>query len=254
MRKLWNDSRPHERWLVGLCVLVAVFCLLAPVVFADNTSWRSTLTQPFYFDSEFDLDSGYVVFGYPDSTNFYDSLALALAHSDDLTVLLSDSLNLDSLGQHVAWVVVWYAGNATPDTVRYVWGLYPGWTGTPPDSASTVDFVSAYLDAGSGIVDAGGNMVPRRNVRFFLDLEGGQRGYHTDTWALIWQSYEGRPTAAGRVTFRVPANTKITPSGSYYVLRFEARDGHSLSRGTIYSFQLDTLPDPIMIFDATPIY
>lgn len=235
-------------------ILLVALLLVAAIVAAENTSWRSTLTQPLYFDSEFDLDSGYALFGYPDSDNFYDSLGLELAHSDDLTVLLSDSLHLDSLGQHVLWMVVWYAGLATPDTIRYVWGHYAGWTGLPPDSASSVDFVTAYFDAGSGIVDASGSMVPRRNVRFFLDLAGGQEGYHTDTWALIWRSYEARPTAVGRVTFRVPANTKITPSGSYYVLRFEARDGHSLSRGDIYSFRLDTLPDPIMIFNATAIY
>ncbi len=164
------------------------------------------------------------------------------------------SLNADSVAALAAspsWTfsTTWDSFSYTSDHTDTLFGV-----SATPGPATGVDNVTAYLDAGSGMVDAGGNMVPRRNVRFFLDIAGGEDAYYIDSWALIWQTYEGRPTAAGRFTFTVPANTKLSPAGSYYVLRYEAHDGRSRSRGVIYKFQLDTLPDPILIFDATPIY
>ncbi len=117
-------------------------------------------------------------------------------------------------------------------------------------AAIGADAVSVFIDVGTGIIDSATGLMTIRDrveltITTILENFGVAGG-----WTILPKSETKRPDAAGRVTFTVPANSKINPPGSYYKLTYRAFDGRSISTGTLRTFWLDTLPDPIHI-DST---
>ncbi len=123
-----------------------------------------------------------------------------------------------------------------------------------PDAAPTENVIACFIDLGSGIIDSvSGLMIPRSNIQLTLTLVGAV-SLNDGTWAFIPEVHKARPSTAGRATFRVIANSVLTPTGSYYVLTYRAFDGRSSFIGQIKKFYLDTTTDPINILDATELY
>lgn len=126
-----------------------------------------------------------------------------------------------------------------------------------PGAAAGVDFVRVFLDVGEVKIDTiAGTPTPYTKVEFFLDLIGNPISISGD-WFLLPISYPGKPNAAGRVTFDVPANSKMTSTdGTYYRLRWEARSRRGRGRvsGEYGSFFVDTLPDPLKIIEAINVW
>lgn len=129
-----------------------------------------------------------------------------------------------------------------------------GWKTTDPAAASTPSYVNVYFDVGAAYIDSTtGLMVTREKVDIYCELIGGK--YLTGTtWALLPQIPPKRPDTAGRVQFLLPANTKIMPAGSYYQLSWRARDGYNILGDVLRKFIIDTLPDPINIWEATEVH
>lgn len=123
-----------------------------------------------------------------------------------------------------------------------------------PGAAAGVDFVRAYIDIGEVHIDTlTGAPIPYKNVELFLDLIGNPIAISGD-WFLPPLTYKGKTNAAGRVSFDVPANTKMSPNGTYYSLRYEARGRRGRLRGHIGNFVIDTLPDPLQIINAMSVW
>jgi len=296
------------------------------------------------FTHSSECDSAQVLFGYPDSTNWYDTVSLfPMGGATDSSYLYTHGLDLDSIGPHIVRVAYWeHDGDNTVDgyvvdlwlhekapvldglyTVDYVllnsadstpiykasvnfrdWTLAnslryttsnasgiarvgldadsvavlatsPHWTfpttwdsityssnhtdtlwgaSTEPAAAGTVDYVAAYIDVGTGIVDLSGNMIPRTGIELQLQLVGQPYLHLTDhSWVIIPKLSIEYPNPVGRVTFYVPANTAMSPPGSHYVLTYIATDGYTRSVGQIRKFVLDTIPDPVKIIATTRV-
>jgi hypothetical protein len=108
MKKLWNNAEVHERWLVGLALLVAAFCLLASKIFADGVSqidYNAPMTLRHYTET----DSGRAIMTSPDG-NVVDTILL-LPITADSTVLRADTVALDSTGTY-AVTAEWYERGA----------------------------------------------------------------------------------------------------------------------------------------------
>lgn len=123
-----------------------------------------------------------------------------------------------------------------------------------PAAAAGVNWVAAYIDIGSGIIDsATGLMIPRTGLRWSLTLVG-EPTLNDGTWAYAPKVYQKQPDSDGRTIFYVPANTPLTPAGSYYILTYTAWDGSSLRTSEIRKFILDTIPDPVNILNTTKVW
>lgn len=129
-----------------------------------------------------------------------------------------------------------------------------GWKMADPSAAAGVSYVTAYFDVGAAYIDSGtGLMATREQVDIYCELIGGKYLMGT-TWALLPQIPPKRPDTSGRVRFFLPANGEIMPAGSYYQLSWRARDGYSMYGDVLRKFIVDTLPDPINIWEATEVY
>lgn len=238
---------------IRFLIVIAALLLLRQMIVAGggDHSWRGPY-WPVNLEHYQKMDSAKLLFGYPDSTNYYDTVFYWPVFFDS-TYATTDSLLLDSLGVHQVKILIWSGG--TNDTLvdRAVWNHVGPALGRPGPTPGP-DFVSAYIDVGTGFIDSTtGAMIPRTAARFILELVG-EGPMYTDDWALIVLSHSETPNSVGRVTFSIPANTIINPPGSYWKLRYEAFDGRSRSRGHIKSFIVDTIPDPLKILDATAVY
>lgn len=119
-----------------------------------------------------------------------------------------------------------------------------------PAAATSPNYVRAYVDIGEGIIDsASGSMIPRNAVQLHLELIGHPT-LNDGSWMIIPKRYTATPSTSGRVNFVIPANTVLTPEGSYYVLSFRAYDGTQKMSGELKRFIVDTIPDPLLILDA----
>jgi len=120
-----------------------------------------------------------------------------------------------------------------------------------PAAASSPNYVLAYVDVGEGIIDsASGSMIPRDAIELYLDLIG-ETTLNDGSWMIVPKRQTKEPDASGRVNFIIPANTVMTPLGSYYILSYRAFDGVMQITGELKRFTVDTIPDPINILDAT---
>ena len=123
-----------------------------------------------------------------------------------------------------------------------------------PGAAAGVDFVRAYIDIGEIHIDTlTGAPIPYKKIELFLDLIGNPIAISGD-WFLPPLTYKGKTDADGRVFFDVPANTKMTPPGTYYSLRYEGKGRRGRLRGHIGNFVIDTLPDPLQIINAIGVW
>ena len=105
------------------------------------------------------------------------------------------------------------------------------------------------------MVDTGtGAMIPRAGVKLYLMLMGNP--YAIDgSWVYIPKIYEAIPDSVGRAMFTgIPANTMLSPVGTYYELTYVVRDGSSLSAGQLFKFVVDTIPDPLNLINATRVW
>lgn len=122
-----------------------------------------------------------------------------------------------------------------------------------PGAAPGPDYVMAYIDIGTAMIDSvTGDMIPRTRLELKLNLIG-EVTLNDGSWAYLPQTQTKKPDAAGRVGFYIPANTMLTPSGSYYELSYRSLDSRTLTSGIIRRFQVDTIPDPINILNATEV-
>lgn len=124
-----------------------------------------------------------------------------------------------------------------------------------PAAVAAPAYVVAYIDImGSSVDSATGQAIPRDKIYTYLDLvaEGGTV-LNDGSQAFIPKRERKKPNSDGRVYYVVPANSALTPVGSYYVLSFEAWDGQTMVEGILKRFTLDTLVDPINILDATEV-
>lgn len=120
-----------------------------------------------------------------------------------------------------------------------------------PAAATSPNYVRAYVDIGEGIIDsASGSMIPRTAIRLYLELVGSPT-LNDGSWMIVPRRQVKSPDANGRVNFIIPANTVLTPEGSHYILSFRAYDGTQQITGELKKFIVDTIPDPLLILDAT---
>lgn len=120
-----------------------------------------------------------------------------------------------------------------------------------PAAATSPNYVRAYVDVGEGIIDsASGSMIPRNAIQLYLELVGSST-LNDGSWMIVPKRQVKSPDANGRVNFIIPANTVLTPEGSYYILSFRAYDGTQQITGELKKFIVDTIPDPLLILDAT---
>ena len=124
-----------------------------------------------------------------------------------------------------------------------------------PAPAPTVNFVRVYLDVGTGEVDStSGAMIPRDRIEYTLSTGGQPNLRMADgSWFIVSKDQVKRPTTDGRVTFVVPGNTAMIPSGSWYELRYRSLDRRSRFSGLAFKFEVDTLTDPISIIDCEQV-
>ena len=124
-----------------------------------------------------------------------------------------------------------------------------------PAADTALAWVVAYIDIGTGIIDsATGQMIPETEAKLYSNLINNSNFIaRTSDWAILPKEFKGTPDGNGRVNFRLPANTEIIPSGTYYELRWKAGRGGYARSGLIKRFYLDTLTDPIKILDATEV-
>ncbi len=123
-----------------------------------------------------------------------------------------------------------------------------------PGAAAGVDFVRAYIDAGQTHIDTlTGAPIPLKNAKFFVDIVGNPIAISGD-WFIPPITYEGKTNAAGRVFFDIPATTKMTPDGIYYLLRYEVRVNRRTVKGVLGNFVVDSLPDPLKIIEAINVW
>lgn len=113
-----------------------------------------------------------------------------------------------------------------------------------PPAQAAVGSVTLFFDGGSGFVDsATGAMIPFTSIKYGLRfVPQGDFVLYEGYVLLPWDTLKA-PTSAGRVQFTI-VPTQLFSHMGYYELYYEARARRSLSRGTIRSFYLDTIPDP----------
>lgn len=124
----------------------------------------------------------------------------------------------------------------------------------PSPASASGSYVSMYMDIGSGLVDSSsGSWIPRDKIKLTLRLVSEGIVYN-DSLAIVAEEESKSPDANGRVTFRWPATTVLTPLGAYYELSYTALDGRTRRSGIIRNFVVDTIPDPINIKNTTEIW
>lgn len=130
--------------------------------------------------------------------------------------------------------------------------FYP--SGVGPAASPTNAMVTVYYDVGQGIMDSlTGNMEIRSGVKLTLELIGAS-SLSDGSWGILPVATTRKPNVNGRCQWHVPANTVLSPAGSKYHLSWQARDGWFTRRGSIKTFIVDTIPDPLNIIDATTVW
>lgn len=122
-----------------------------------------------------------------------------------------------------------------------------------PAPVSGSKWVTAYIDLSDGSVNSGSFMNPRKNVTLTLSLEGATTLW-LDSTAIVPKTYSAPVDTTGRATFMIPVNSFLTPKGSYFRLEWRAKDGYSISSGTIKKFVVDSIPDPVNIANTKEVY
>lgn len=122
-----------------------------------------------------------------------------------------------------------------------------------PAPAGGVNYVAAYIDVGTNEIDTTGSIVTRDNMTANAILVGEQGMRIDTTWQIIPSVYTAKSNGSGRYMFRLPANTVITPAGSYYSIHFTDKRGKTVSSLVIPPFYVDTLVDPLNILTATQV-
>lgn len=180
-------------------------------------------------------DSVYLI--HDNDTTWYTSVT-----EIDSTFTVSEGLEVFLFGIKYAGESEWVAGT------YYFNNIVGGGVGPAPG----VDFVTLYIDIGTGAVTSGGAMTPWTRIEARLNLIGEENLMYSTTWGIVPEVYIGTPSS-GRITFRVPANTKLTPTGSYYELSFKTYSRYSSYTRKYMNFIVDTLPDPLNILEATRV-
>lgn len=211
-------SNPNRVWTVVAVDSSGIDAQVTAQIDVKNTPALTTLQQK---------TGGSVVFSITDGT----------------FVLVATATGFTFDTNHVA-----VTGNQT-DTVF-------GFNIPDPGPAGGVDFVKVFLDVGEIKIDTiAGTPTPYTKVEFFLDIVGNPKSISGE-WFILPITYPGKPTTAGRVTFVVPANTKMQPPGTHYQLRYEARSRRGRGRvsGIYGNFVVDIIPDPLKIIDAVNVW
>lgn len=170
---------------------------------------------------------------YVDTNQVEDSVQV----TDTITMRILDLVYLD--------------GSSAPYSMYF--DYIPSTRGVPLPT-TTAASVNAYIDISTGAVDSTtGLMVPRTDLVLYLNLIG-QGVMISGSWIIVQTRYEGQPTAAGRTTWTIPANTALTPAGSYYELWFEGWDGMMMTSGVVKKFVVDSIIDPLDISTATEVW
>lgn len=139
------------------------------------------------------------------------------------------------------------------DTQTFMWWLPAGYTPAGIPTAGSMDYVTAYIRVGEGIFDsATGSMIARGRLELQVNLLGGKT-FRTTDWAIIPKQYKKKPDDSGLVRFFLPANTALSPAGSYYELSYKSQNFFSRSYGVIRRFTLDSLPDPQNIMETNEV-
>jgi hypothetical protein len=123
-----------------------------------------------------------------------------------------------------------------------------------PSPAAGVNYVTAYIDIGAGIVDTSGSMVTRDDLELRIMLDGPPDLRIGTSWQLVPRVYRATSNGSGQYMFRLPATTVMTPTGSAkYEMNFIGRSGQPISIGPIFKFVVDTIPDPLNLLEATRV-
>jgi len=201
-----------------------------------------------------DTDSNAVIGAYVEFQNWAISGMINNTYSDE-NGIARVATNADSVAVRV--IAPMYDYSTSWDSMVVVSGNYllDSIEGSlnAPSAAGPVNYVTAYIDVGSGIIDSSsGAMIPRDRLKFTLSLVG-EPSLNDGSWAYVPKDWEKAPNASGRVTFTIPANTVLTPEGSYYELRYQTSDRRTRSSGVYRMFIVDTIPDPINILETTEV-
>lgn len=137
--------------LIGVILLVLIGYRVAYSGDAGwGYSWESVYWPGSYWhDTE--CDSGYILFGYPDSTNYYDTVDLVPSEFDSAELLFLN-LDLDSIGEHQITVVYYERGSATSGSKGGSWthlNAVRGLTITAPSSANICRVYGYLSDIGT---------------------------------------------------------------------------------------------------------
>jgi len=161
----------HEKILIVLAVIVAVFCIVAPKLFAGDAGWGQSWDKVYwpisYWNQGAECDSGKAYLGYPSSSNYYDTVDLA-PYTYDSTILYYDSLYLDSTGVHRTMIVFYERGVATPDTVYGAWNNAVAWDRPAPPANGTANICRVF----GYLVDLGAEWVEHATVEATLGKKG----------------------------------------------------------------------------------
>jgi hypothetical protein len=140
--------KPHEWGLIALAVLASLSGLIGHQVMGQagwGFSWKG-VAWPYEYTHNIDCDSGYAVFGYPTAANFYDTVTISPLDIDS-TLLRSDSLLLDSVGDHIVRIVYYERDALTPDSMDGGWfnGVDFGRVTPPPNGTANICRMYGYL-------------------------------------------------------------------------------------------------------------
>lgn len=122
-----------------------------------------------------------------------------------------------------------------------------------PAATATSDWVLAYADVTRGVIDTiTGLYVGATDMLVKIFLVNADH-FTNNAFIILPDVYEETPDNTGRVKFVLPANTKLSPPGSYYEMYFTGRRGRTLGGGMIKRFIVDTFPDPLDISTAASV-
>lgn len=233
-QSVWNE-RGTKPILIGLAIVIALCAIGYKSVYAGDAGWwysYSTIYTPGSYWHSADCDSGHILFAYPDSTDYYDTVDLVVSGWDN-QILLWDSLYLDSIGEHFMTIVYYLEDDSTSDSVKGSWDhfnawIHPGAVGSVPTYTKTCAVSVVVLDnrgdpvenvavtamlARSNLVDSAGYAVVNVAQRITTNSEG------IATFNCRWSSYlipatEWRFVVAGvrgpKCTYTVPRETSTT--------------------------------------------
>ena len=208
-----------------------------------DTAWQ--LPHRVYLGQVVDSIRTYLITPF-DST--YDTSYVAVSQIED-SIQVTDTITTRILD------LIFVDGISIPNSMYFDYipssGGAVGIVYTPLPS-TTAAYVTAYIDASTGAV-SGGSMVPRTDVVMYLQLIG-EGVMISGSWIILQTRYEGQPDTLGRTTWSIPANTAMTPAGSYYELWFEGWDGTMTTSGVVKKFVVDSIIDPLDISTATEVW